>query len=86
MLAKYGADWKLKPVDIRVGISTGLYVPGDGEEKNWAKHADEALDKAKARDGKNGIAVYYQWARGVLSADDGSSQCLKPDVDEFYRK
>ena len=87
VLAKYGAEWKLKPVDIRVGVSTGLYVPKRrGQGKNWAKHADEALDKAKARDGKNGIAVYYEKAGGVLSADDGSSGCLKPNVEEFYKK
>ena len=87
VLAKYGAEWKLKPVDIRVGVSTGLYVPDEDEEnKNWAKHADEALDKAKARDGKNGIAVYYERAGGVVTAGDGSSKCLKPSVFQFYKK
>ena len=87
ILAKYGAEWKLKPLDIRVGVSTGLYVPYPAEKnKNWAKHADEALDKAKARDGKNGIAVYYERAGGVLSAADASSQCFTPSVDAVYEK
>ena len=87
VLAKYGAEWKLKPVDFLVGVSTGLYVPTPGREnKNWAKHADEALDKAKARDGKNGIVVYFEYAGGVvLAADDGSSKCMKPTVYKFYK-
>ena len=87
MLDKYGQKWKLKPVDIRVGVSTGLYVPDiRPKEKNWAKHADEALDKAKARDGKNGIAVYYEEAGRVLSAGDVSSKCLKPSLYKFYEQ
>ena len=87
ILTKYGAEWKLKEVETRViGVSTGVYLPFANRVKNWAKHADEALEKAKARDGKNGIAVYYEYARGVLSAEDGTSQCLKPSVKAFYEK
>ena len=86
ILSKYGTEWTLKKLNIRIGVSTGLYVPGiNGREKNWAKHADEALKKAKGRDGKNGIVVYYEGS-GVLSAANGSSQCLKPHVSGFNKK
>ena len=83
ILAKYGGDWKLKRLNIRISVSTGVYVPSWGKERNWAKHAGEALEIAKTREDKNGIAVYYEDTGEVLSAADVSSQCLKPSLDEF---
>ena len=46
----------------KVGISTGVFIPVYGKDKDWISLADKvALEKAKEVNmpQKNGVAVYY---------------------------
>merc|ERR1712228_939526 len=56
----------------KVGISTGVYIPDEGEGKDWISLADKvALEKAKEMNmpQKNGVAIYYEGEKGVVFAE-----------------
>merc|ERR1712154_549917 len=61
----------------RVGISTGVYIPFGSKDKDWISLADKvALEKAKemSMPQKNGVAVYHEQEKGVVSADEAKKR------------
>ena len=60
----------------KIGISTGVFIPYEGEEKYCIGCAEIAQDAAKDIEGKNQICIYYEETKGVIPTDK-TKKCMK---------